>query len=453
MTIEDQTTVESSSNSSESTQPEQTRSGTSRPSWVWVLLVVAFAGGGFTVWRFFSPGGGAPKPAVAQQGPTPRPVEIVTLSEGQAVKRVELIGQVESRQQATIRAQTDGVIQEVLVQPGDRVSAGMTIAVLESTDQELAVSEAKARLAQQRSDLARLEVGTRPEIIAQRKASVQAAKAREQEAQDNLKRTSELVKEGALSQRLLVEAQSAVDAARGQRLEAEATLAEAVAGPIREEIAAQRANVEAAQAAVNQAAVNLRRTRIVALADGVVQARQASPGDYVESADPVLTLLSGNSLDVFLELPENMSSQVRPGQVVELNARALPNWKARAQITGVVPAADAASRRSRARVRLDNPPAGLITGMAVQGVLEMQANTPSFEVPRDALTRRQNEWLLFTVADGKVKQHQVEMVADMGQKVAIYSPDLRAGSQVVVQGGDALNEGAPVKIFEKKQQG
>jgi HlyD family secretion protein len=454
MKTEDPTSpMDSSSHQPDAVQPDPTNQPEVQPSrsrkWIWALLSIAVLLGGTAAWRFFVPGQ-ASKPATAQQAPPPRPVEVAALTGGEAVRRVELIGQVEARQQAVIRAQTDGVIQEVLVQPGDQVTAGMTIAVLENTDQQLAVSEAKARLAQQRSNLARLEVSTRPEIIAQRRASVKAAQAREQEAQDNLKRTSELVREGALSQRLLVEAQSALDAAKGERLEAEAALAEAVAGPIREEIAAQQANVEAAQAAVNQAAVNLRRTRITALSDGVVQSRQASPGDYVESADPVLTLVSSDSLDVFLELPENLSSQVKPGQVVELSARALPNWKGRAQITGVVPAADAASRRSRARVRLDNPPSGLIAGMAVQGVLAMQANTPSFEVSRDALTRRQNQWLLFSVADGKVQQHQVEMVADMGQTVAVYNPDLREGLQVVVKGSDGLKEGAAVKIFEPK---
>jgi hypothetical protein len=65
-----------------------------------------------------------------------------------------------------------------------------------------------------------------------------------------------------LSQRLLVEATASVDTARGERLEAQAQLAEAQAGPIREEIAAQQANTTAAQAEVNQARLTQLRTQV-----------------------------------------------------------------------------------------------------------------------------------------------------------------------------------------------
>ncbi|GAB1542582.1 efflux RND transporter periplasmic adaptor subunit [Scytonema sp. NUACC21] len=371
------------------------------------------------------------------------------LSPGIGTRRVQLLGQVESSQQATIRAQTSGVIRQVLVQPGDRVTPGMTVAILDDADQRLAIAQAQAELAQQRSNLARLEVGTRPEIIAQRQATLRSATAREQEAQDNLQRSTELVQQGALAKRLLVEAQAALDNARGERLAAQAALEEAKAGPIREEIDAQRANVAAATAAVNQAKLALQRTRIQALSAGVVQQRLVSAGDLVQNGGQIVSLVAGDQLDIFLELPEELSGRVTPGTTVELTTRALPQWRGRTQITSVVPAANTTSRRQRVRVRLDNPPSGLLSGMAVTGNLEIPANTRSYVVSRDALTRRQNQWLVFSVADGKAKQHEVELVADMGEKVAIAHPQLQAGQPIVLKGGDGLTDGASVKITEQ----
>ena len=145
------------------------------------------------------------------------------------------------------------------MQPGDRVKPGMAIAILDDADQKLALSRAEAQLAQQRNNLARLEVGTRQEIIAQRRAAVSSAQAREREAVDNLRRNSELVKQGAIAQRLLVEARAAVDEARGETLEAQAELAEAKAGPTREVIEAQKANVAAAMSVVNQAKLQIKK--------------------------------------------------------------------------------------------------------------------------------------------------------------------------------------------------
>ncbi|MEA5601533.1 efflux RND transporter periplasmic adaptor subunit [Nostoc sp. UHCC 0252] len=438
-------TVETQSDSSVPSELPPTRSG--KP-WFWRLLILFLATGGIILWRMLAPGG-APRSSVAQQqGPPPKPIETISLQTGSATRSVQLLGQVEATQQSTIRAQTSGIVKQISVQPGDRVKVGMAIALLDDTDQQLAISQARAQLAQQRSNLARLEVGTRPEIIAQRQAAVTSAKARELEARDNLKRTSDLVKEGALSQRLLVEAQAQLNSIQGERLEAEAELAEAKAGPIQEEIAAQRANVEAAKATLAQAELARQRTRILASESGIVQTRHISNGDLVQSSGQIVTLVAGDRFDIFLELPEELSGKVTPGMTIDLTTRALPQWKQRATITAVVPSANTASRRQMVRVQINKPPSGLIPGMAIAGNLNMPSNRSSFVVSRDALTRRQNEWLVFAVADGKAKQIPVEMVSDMGKNVAIYHPTLRTGQRIVLRGGDGLQDGAPVKVVD-----
>ena len=428
---------------------EATPAPQKRP-WLWLILSLAIAGSSFTIWRVFAPAG---KPqaanAQAQGGPPPRPVETTPLQIGQAETRVQLIGQVEATQRSTIRSLTRGVVREILVEAGDRVTSGMAIAVLDDSDQALAVAEAQAQLAQQRSNLARLEVGTRPEIIAQRQGALEAAQAREREAQDNLKRTKDLVKEGALSERLLVQAQTAVDEARGERLEAQAELAEAQAGPIREEIDAQRANVSAANAALNQAQLNRQRTQVIATTSGVVQSREVSQGDLVDGGTAIVNLIGNETLNVFLEVPENLTSQVRPGMAVELTSRALPRWRQRATITAIAPSADSTSRRQRVRVELTNPPEGLLAGMAVEASLIQSSNRQGYIVSRDVLTQRRDQWFVFVIEDNKAKPIQVEMVADMGERVAIMSRELQAGQAIVSRGGDGLQEGTPVRVIER----
>ena len=419
---------------------------TQRP-WVWVLLSLLLLSGGIGLWRLLTSGNEPPSSA-ATQGLPPRPVETIAITQGEAIRRITLLGQIEASETATVRTQADGLVQRVLVQSGDRVTPGTTIAILDDADQQLAVAEAQARLAQERSELARLEVGTRREIVAQRQAELRSAQAREREAQDNLRRNSELVVAGALSRRTLVEARAAADAARGESLQATAALAEVTAGPTREEIDAQRASVAAATAAVNQARLSLQRTRITALSNGVVQTREVSRGDLVESNDPIVTLVNGRELDVFLELPEELGGSIASGLPVTLATRSLPNWRGRATLTGVVPSANAASRRQLVRVRLENPPQELLPGMAIQGELQLRTNSPSFVVPRDALTRRGEQWLIYSVVEGKAKQFEVKLIADMGEKMAISNEQLKVGQPVVVRGSDGLSDGATVQVTE-----
>lgn len=413
------------------------------PGW---LLVIILLGGGAFLGKLLLPSS-IPTEQTQTQVPFSRPVETIALVPGTANRQVKLLGQVEAGEVATVSSQIDGRVERVLVREGDRVTTGMAIAVLDDADSRLALAEAQARLAQEKGNLARLQVGTRPEIIAQRQAELDAAKARELEAQDNLERVASLIEEGALSRRVLVEAKTAADAATSERFRVTALLAEAQAGPTKEEIEAQQGLVAAAQAVVRQAQLEVERTQVTAAFSGIVQSRDVDPGDYVEVSDPILTIVSDRSLEIFLEIPESLSGQVAAGMRVNLNARALPNWQQETAITAVIPIANTASRRQLVRITLDNPPTGLLPGMAIQANLVVPVNRANtFIVPRDALTRRGEQWFLFTVNDNQAQQLEVEMVADLGQEVAIANPELQAGQAIVVTGGDGLTDNAAVKV-------
>ena len=426
---------------------EQTLESSSKKSKLFPLLLVAlFVGGGIALRQVLTPSVSTTTTAETE-APLPKAVETIALTTGTSNRQIKLLGQVEAGKRASLSSQIDGRVQQVLVREGDRVTGGMTIVILDDADPRLALAEAEARLAQEKSNLARLQVGTRPEIIAQRQAALDAAKARESEAQDNLSRTSGLSEQGALSRRALVEARSEAEAATSERFRVEASLAEAQAGATQEEIDAQQGLVAAAQAAVQQAKLAQQRTEIKATFSGIVQSREVDPGDYVEVSDPVLTLVSDRSLEIFLELPESLSGRVTPGMKVDLNARALPNWQRSTEITAVVPTANTASRRQLVRVSLDNPPQELLPGMAIQANLAVPfESADTFIVPRDALTRRGDNWLLFAVNNNRARELNVEMVSDLGLDMAIANPELKEGQEIVVRGGDGLTDSAAVQV-------
>lgn len=409
----------------------------------WWLLPGAGILWALTLWLRPSP------PKAAKKSPPPRPVEVTEVQSGTGTTRNTLLGQAEAITQVIIRAQTSGLVQEILVQPGDQVRAGQTLVVLDNSDQNIALAQAQAQLAEERSALARLEVGTRPEIIAQRQAELKAAQAREREAQDRLDRNAQLVKEGAIAERTLVEARAALEDARSNRLRAQAALAEAQAGATREERNSQRARVATAQALVQQLELQKRRTRITAPSNGAIRTRAVSVGSLVQSGDPVVTLVDANELDIYLELTETLAGQIRPGQRVTLTSRSLPGWQTTAPISAVIPATDPSSRRQQARIRLSNPPTGLLPGMAVQADLQSSTNLAGLVIPRDALTRRNQEWLVFIIESGDPPQAQalpVELLTDMGTQVLIRHPELRPGQKIVLRGGDGLQDKSPVKI-------
>lgn len=449
------------------------------------------------------PGGGGP----GGGGPPPVPVKMTTLIKEDTARQVALVGEVEAERRGVVRSQVEGVVQEVLVREGERVGPSTVLVQLEDADQRIALAQARARLTEAESSLLRLTRGTRAEVLAQRraelraaearrreaaadlkstksltpsllnqrKAEVYAARAREKDAQDNLDRVKTLVEQGALADRDLVTAQAAYDEAYGDRLRAEhalaaertqteqsllsaeagleaaggelsrveATLAEAAEGPRPEEIEAQRGVVQATLAAVEAAQLNLDRTAVRAGMSGTVVERSVSVGDRVQVNDPVATVVGGSSVEVFLEVPEELSGRVAEGQTVTLHARALPEWEEKTTVTSVVPAADPQSRRQTIRVQLDDPPPGLLPGMAVEAELSVPPRGDYLVVSRDALVRQQGQWVIFTVEEGKARPVQVTLNADLGPDVAV-SGEVSEGMPVVLRGAEGLREGSTV---------
>lgn len=418
----------------------------------WLVPIIVLVGGGVAVWqgvRWFNP----PEVESSQERKFPPvPVETAILTQGEAVRKVTLLGQVEASERATIRAQVDGIVKQVPVKVGDRVESNQIIAMLDDSDQKLALLEAEARLAQEKSRLERLQVGTRQEIIEQRQAELNAAIARTKEAQDNLKRISQLTEEGALSERDLVQAEADAATALSEQIRIQAQLSEAEAGPTPEEIAAQKAVVQAVEVEIEQAKLDLTRTVIKADFPAIVESRQVSAGDYLESGDPLITVINNQALDIFLEVPERLIGQIQLGQVVNLSARALPDWQQTATVEAVVQATETATRRQIVRLSLNNPPLELLPGMSVQANLELpvESEQPVFIVSRDALTRRNDQWLVFTVRENTAQSYTVEMLADMGKTIAITHPDLQPGNPVVVIGSDALRDGSEVRIVKQQ---
>ena len=157
-----QQTPELEINSEESATEKQQESSKNKSKFSGWLLAILLLGGGTALWQIFTPSS-APTAQTSTQAPPPRPVETIALTTGTGNRQIRLLGQVEAgERKATLSPQIDSTVQRVLVREGDRVTPGMTVAILDDADPRLALAEARARLAQERSNLARLQVGTRP---------------------------------------------------------------------------------------------------------------------------------------------------------------------------------------------------------------------------------------------------------------------------------------------------
>ncbi len=240
-------------------------------------------------------------------------VYLTVFRDGANAAEPAVSGTVEATE-ADLGFQLPGRIATVGPHEGDRVKAGDTLAMLDRTDLAARVAQARAGLAAARAGLLEMERGARSEELAQAREADSTATARLADAQRDFDRTQRLFQGGAVPRESFDKASLALDVARSGKAQADQQLKLVESGPRRERIAAQRAMVEQAQAAVRQTEAAMDNGVIRAPFDGVVTIRDREPGETVGAGTPVLTVMNLHDRWVRIYVREDRIAAVRLGE-------------------------------------------------------------------------------------------------------------------------------------------
>jgi HlyD family secretion protein len=216
-------------------------------------------------------------------------------------------------------------IERMLVQEGDRVTAGQLLASLDKRRLQHAVDLAAARAAAQRAVVARLRAGSRPQEIGQARATADAAHIQAANAERNSKRLAGLVQQKLVSQEQADSARAAADAAAAQARAAGAALHLAELGPRKEDIAAGAAQLQAAQAQLALTQRQLADADLTAPAAGVIEQRLLEPGDMASPQRPAFTLALTEPLWVRAYVSEQDLGKIHLGMSATVHTDSYPD--------------------------------------------------------------------------------------------------------------------------------
>jgi HlyD family secretion protein len=181
-------------------------------------------------------------------------------------------------------------IAEVLVEEGNRVSAGQVLARQQTNRLGAQIKEAEAQIAAQQQVVNRLEAGTRKQEIEQARAEVEAAKVKAKNSKQNFERTQKTAGTGATSEQALDDARAQAEVDQAQLKVKEKALNLALEGPRKEDIAAAKKTLESLKASLLLLEIRLADMTLTAPAAGVIQNRILEPGDMADANRPVFTL-------------------------------------------------------------------------------------------------------------------------------------------------------------------
>jgi multidrug resistance efflux pump len=230
-----------------------------------------------------------------------------------------------------VAGEVAGTVLKVYVHNNDEVQPGQRLFDIDPTPYRIALQRSRSdyESVQRSVNASRLSV----EAAA---AGLQAAHADRVNAEQDSRRLEQIFAEdpGAISIRRVQSAQAAMIKSRSQEKAAEAELrrAEQAAG----ERGENNAQLVSARSAIEKAALDLKRTEVIAPGRGLVTDLRTDVGQFAQPGAPVMTLISVHDLWINADMTENNLGNIEPGDEVAIVLDVMPGrvWKGRVRSVG-----------------------------------------------------------------------------------------------------------------------
>lgn len=243
---------------------------------------------------------------------------------------------------APITSMLNGQVLQVMVSDTQQVKKNDILAIIDQRDAQIALQQAEAQLAKARRQYTQSSANSSSlssqilvsnDDINSARAQVVQSQVSLSKAQNEYQRRGQLAATGAISKEELASYQSALDTAQANLNVAKASLAQAESKQkaAQSNLAANEAlirgtsqdstpDVLVAQAAVDQAKLDLSRTVIRAPLDGVVTNRNLQVGQRVAPGAVLMVIVPIQQLYVDANFKESQLKRVRVGQRVSLTS-------------------------------------------------------------------------------------------------------------------------------------
>ena len=324
-------------------------------------------------------------PSVLLAQSTPPEMPTATLTRGPIHRFVTVPGSILPEQHAALFAKTGGYVSEVLVDVGDKVTQGQTLAVIAVPELEARLKKAKAQSRLTQIDVDRLREGRKksPELIVQRELD---------------------------------------------KAEAAATI--------------QDAEVAELSALVDYATIK-------APFAGIIAQRRVDVGDYAVGGtsqnQPLFEVMDISKVRAETYLPEKDGVLARVGQPVRILLEGLSGKPLESVVSRTAGALDPATRTMPVQSDLLNSSGAFLPGMYAKVSVGVEHHENAMRLPRAAVVFEKGKPSIFIPEDGKARKKSIQTGFDDGKNIEILG-GLEEGQTVLVPGSTPLTDGQLIKV-------
>ena len=214
---------------------------------------------------------------------------------------------------------------------------------------------------------------------------------------------------------------------------------------------ANKAIVEADQAAVQQYSALVSFEKVYAPFDGVITARNTDIGDLINSGSnsnvktDLFHIAQPGVLRVYVNVPEDFSQQTKPGLTADLKLAEFPGRMFTGKLVRTAEAINYATRTLLVEVDVNNPSGELLSGAYAEVHFKVPGQVSTYILPVDTLLFRKEGLRVAIVKDGKAELIPVTPGRDSGNTIEIIA-GLKGDESVIQSPPDSIVAGEKVQI-------
>ncbi|MGL4366789.1 MAG: efflux RND transporter periplasmic adaptor subunit [Brevinemataceae bacterium] len=185
--------------------------------------------------------------------------------------------------------------------------------------------------------------------------------------------------------------------------------------------------------------------------NGVVTRILLTEGADVTIGMPIASVGNMNVLEAKIQVPELYVPEVKVGQIVYFQTRAVPDRVFEGKIIRKDLSLNPSTRSLVVRAEISNKDQALFSGIFAESFIFVEEATNVYVVPESALTKtKEGEDAIFINQNDIAVLRPVKISLRYRDQVAI-SEGIQEDDQMVVFGREYLNQGSPIRVLEEEE--
>lgn len=374
---------------------------------------------------------------------SPVEVELTKVKVGEVERRIDVVGTLFGEEEAVLSAKVPGRVVKILQDVGDRVSPGIPLAELDTTDYLLLKKQKETAL---REVLAKLGLTKLPgkDFDPSSVPSVERARLQLTNAESRFKRVKQLAeqKPPLVSPQDFADVTTSYEVAKTnfkvEQMNAQVVFAEAQA---------KRADLDLVEQQLQDTVIRapaLQSKDDSGIIYGIAE-RSINIGELLKTGDPTYRLVADSIIRYRTQVPEKFSAVVRPGLRVELWVESHTEPFI-GEVKRVSPQIDQASRTFLVEVALDNKEGRMKAGSFGRASIVTHTDRDALFIPSSAVSTFAGARKVLQVKEGRVVEVPVETGVTQGDLVEITKGLTR--EDLVIPSASGLKTGSTVTVKE-----